>query len=351
MDIKSLQAGVNLGGWISQYQAYDYAHFDSFITKADIQQIASWGMDHVRLPVDYPVLESEDHPGKLNPRGTQYIDDCLEWCHEAGLGLVLDLHKAPGYSFTNTLEAGPMNLNTLFCEESMRTRFIALWEAVTRWYLGQAEDSLALELLNEMVLPDSAPWNTLAQKTITSIRAIDSHRLIVIGGNRYNAVDELQNIQVQEDPDLLHTFHFYLPMVVTHQRASWVKEMDLYDQKVDYPGIAPGLGEFLDQHPKYKPSYQRFIGFQICKDYLREALQPAVKFMQDTGRQLYCGEFGVIEQAPLQTRINWTRDFIDLLGEYGIGKAIWTYKAMDFGLVDASGKVVSQELIEVAASK
>lgn len=51
------QAGVNLGGWISQYHRLDPAHFDRFILKPDVQRIASWGMDHVRLPVDYPVLE------------------------------------------------------------------------------------------------------------------------------------------------------------------------------------------------------------------------------------------------------------------------------------------------------
>ena len=39
--------GVNLGGWISQFAAYDKAHFDSFITEKDIQNIASLGFDHV----------------------------------------------------------------------------------------------------------------------------------------------------------------------------------------------------------------------------------------------------------------------------------------------------------------
>ena len=36
-------------------------HFQSFITRADLRQIARWGMDHVRLPVDYPVVEDDSH--------------------------------------------------------------------------------------------------------------------------------------------------------------------------------------------------------------------------------------------------------------------------------------------------
>ena len=55
MDKQSLQRVVNLGGWLSQYPAYDPQHFESFITADDIKRMADWGMDHVRLPVDYPI--------------------------------------------------------------------------------------------------------------------------------------------------------------------------------------------------------------------------------------------------------------------------------------------------------
>ena len=351
MNSTSLKIGINLGGWISQYQQFDYDHFDTFIIESDIEQIAAWGMDHVRLPVDYPVIEAADQPGTLAPRGIQYLDNCLAWCQRAGLRLVLDLHKAPGYTFTNTLEAGPMNPNTLFSDPAMQDRFINLWEALTRRYLDQAEDTLAFELLNEMVLPDSAPWNALARQTITRLRQLDATRLIVIGGNHYNAVEELANIDVQDDPHLLYTFHSYQPMVVTHQRAPWVKEMDLYARTVDYPGEAPGLGEFLATHPKYKSGYAHLVGRRIDQKILREALQPAAAFIQKTGHPLYCGEFGVIDRAPLQTRIHWTRDFVAILNEYGIGRAIWSYKEMDFGLVDAESRVISEELVKAAVQR
>ena len=56
---ENFQKGVNLGGWISQFDKYDKEHFDTFITKKDIEYIASLGFDHVRVPVDYNVLEDE----------------------------------------------------------------------------------------------------------------------------------------------------------------------------------------------------------------------------------------------------------------------------------------------------
>jgi len=43
MDKSSLKIGINLGGWISQYPAYDHRHFKAFITVNDIKRIAGWG--------------------------------------------------------------------------------------------------------------------------------------------------------------------------------------------------------------------------------------------------------------------------------------------------------------------
>jgi hypothetical protein len=67
------------------------------------------------------------------------------------------------------------------------------------------------------------------------------------------------------------------------------------------------------------------------------------------GQPVYCREFGVYEGAPMYTRLNWTRDFILFLNESDIGRAYWTYKALDFGLVDKDGRDVDQGLIELAS--
>lgn len=63
------QVGVNLGGWLSQYPAYDHEHFNTFITGQDIHQITGWGADHIRLPIDYRILEDDDAPFKYKHSG------------------------------------------------------------------------------------------------------------------------------------------------------------------------------------------------------------------------------------------------------------------------------------------
>ena len=343
MNKNDLHTGVNLGGWLSQYPAYDFTHFDTFITSDDIKRIKDWGCDHVRLPVDYPVLENEKQPGNLNEKGMDYVRRGLNWCHNSGLKVILDLHKAPGFSFDHYQAA------TLFDDASLQTRFLNLWQTLVI-SLRDTTDFVAFELLNEIVLPDSNPWNLLVRKTIDCIRTIDTDRLIVIGGNYYNSASQLANLEAVTDPNILYTFHFYEPMVITHQKAKWVKALWDYNQVAQYPGVASNLAEFL----KSKPEYQNFLGPYVGKTLDRTTLladvQPALDFTRTNGKVVYCGEYGVIDCAPMRTRINWARDLISILHENNIGSAYWSYKGVDFGLIDQAGKAVSNELINIVCA-
>jgi hypothetical protein len=338
--------GVNLGGWLSQYARYDHAHFRSFITERDIERIAGWGLDHVRLPLDYPVLEDDAAPGVYREDGFATLDACFEWCRRRGLGVVLDLHHAPGYSFTNTLEPGMERRNVLFTEEAAQLRFIALWEAIARRYRS-AGLPLVYELLNEIVLPDSAPWNALAQRAIAALRAIDPACPIMIGGNQYNSASELKNITLSTDPLVCYTFHFYSPHLFTHQNAYWMNLTRTYTETLDYPGSFTGLTAYLQTHPEYQAEVGRLAERTLDRDLVLEFLQPALDFARASGRSLYCGEFGVIDRAPMESARRWHTDVIAALRQHGIGRAVWSYKAMDFGLVNAAGQVVDPALVEI----
>ena len=74
---------------------------DTFIRRDDIQEIAQAGFNSVRLPFGYWCLEGLETLGlRYHPfvgPCMEYIDDAVEWCREARLSLVLDLHAAPGF--------------------------------------------------------------------------------------------------------------------------------------------------------------------------------------------------------------------------------------------------------------
>ena len=70
------------------------AFTERFLTRDDMLAIAAEGMNHVRLPLNARRLIDAD--GRLLPEGFTPIDRCIDWCREAGLWVVLDLHGAPG---------------------------------------------------------------------------------------------------------------------------------------------------------------------------------------------------------------------------------------------------------------
>ena len=73
---EGFEHGINLGGWLSQCD-YSKERYDKFITEEDIRTIASWGLDHIRLPIDYNLVETED--GSYIEEGFAYIDKAVEY--------------------------------------------------------------------------------------------------------------------------------------------------------------------------------------------------------------------------------------------------------------------------------
>ena len=77
-----LERGINLGGYLSQC-VHNTEHYDAFIQEEDIRKIASMGFDHVRLAIDYEVLE--DEYGRTREEGFAYVTRVVEWCKRQGL--------------------------------------------------------------------------------------------------------------------------------------------------------------------------------------------------------------------------------------------------------------------------
>ena len=133
--------GVNLGGWFSQCD-HTEERYDTFIKEEDFAVIKSWGADHVRLPVDYELLE--DAEGEPRESGYIRLERVADQCRNAGLNLSIDLHKTAGFSF----DPGEKEVG-FFAEEKYRERFCRLWERIAE-RMGERHDMLAFELLNEV---------------------------------------------------------------------------------------------------------------------------------------------------------------------------------------------------------
>lgn len=334
------QHGVNLGGWLSQCDATTQEHFDGFITKADIQWISGMGLDHVRLPVDYNLIEDES--GAPIEEGLRHIDDCVEWCAVAGLNVLLDLHKAYGYTF-DPLDSDA-DREIFFHDGALQARFIALWRRLAERYGNRGD--VAFDLLNEVVSPNVCDaWNDIADRAIAAIREIAPDVWIVVGGVRYNNVRSVPLLAPPHDARVVYNFHCYEPMIFTHQKAYWVAGMPA-DLDVAYPDRMEryeALSEQLsfDLAGAIAGQKVRALGPQ----FFEALFAPALEAAERNGAPLYCGEYGVIDQAPTADTLRWMRDISAVFNRHGIGRALWNYKRKDFGLIDAHYDAIRDAMI------
>jgi hypothetical protein len=211
-------------------------------------------------------------------------------------------------------------------------------------------------LLNEVVEASPAEWNSLASRAMEAIRKSDPERWVIVGGTRYNSIGALQDITILDDPRVAYTVHYYNHILFTHQKARWTKVCADYEKftdgaQVPYPGEIPRLAEFLAAYPQYK-SYARAAGRRLDAAWMRTDFQPAIDFGRDTGKPLYCGEYGVIRHAPLESKDRWYADLTALCVQHRIGRAAWSYKDGSFGFVDPrTNKPLDDELVQLAAAK
>ena len=334
------QKGVNLGGWFSQCD-HTEERYDTFIRDDDFAVIRSWGADHVRLPIDYELLEDKD--AQPLEGGYARLQHVVDVCRENGLHLIFDLHKTAGFSFdANEGEAG------FFDSEKYQERFDCLWEHIADRF-GQNSELLAFELLNEITEQSyCAAWNRIAAECIRRIRGKAPDVPILVGGYWHNSARSVKDIAVPLDDHIVYNFHCYEPLIFTHQGANWIPGMD---PAFRIP-VTAGFGE-MSEAAKANGA-ESFAGYDayapettLSADYFRAFMEEAVRTAEERGVPLYCGEYGVIDRAAPEQALVWFGMIHEAFESYGIGRAAWSYRKMDFGLSDERMDAVRPELIKL----
>ncbi len=342
---EGFQKGVNLGGWISQFDSYDKAHFDTFITEADIQEIARLGFDHVRVPVDYILLEEED--GTPKEDGFLYLARCREWCEKAGLNLLVDLHECYGYSF-DPLKKG-MDRERFFYDEKLQERFMNLWRRIAAYFRDYPKQ-VAFEPLNEVVLQEVADaWNKVASSWIRMMRQIVPDSWLVVGGVCYSSVITVPLLKIPLDEKIVYNFHCYEPMIFTHQGAYWMENMP-GDFRIGYPEkleVYQEADRRMALSDEQAGAVFRKDIREIGPEFFEAIFAPALEKAKKDDVPLYCGEYGVIELADCRDTLRWLKDIHTVMNRHGIGRALWNYREKDFGFVGGHFAKIRKDFIEV----
>lgn len=319
-----VRKGTNIAHWLSQSEARGEKRA-AFFTKSDIQKIVTLGFDHIRLPIDEEQLWDEN--GNRHKAAFQLLKNGIDWCQESGLRVIVDLHILRSHHFNAAVKP-------LWTDAKEQEKFFDLWRDLSKTLKEYPNNLVAYELMNEAVAEDHESWNRLLVNAFRAIREIEPERTIVIGSNRWQSTETFDALKVPEnDPNILLSFHFYEPFLLTHYKAKWTF-LKAYNGPVHYPGVILSKSEYEKLPNDIKPEVEEYVDVEFNKALLLKKWRKPIQKAKEMGLPLYCGEFGIIANAPKTDTLNWYKDMIALFEETGIGFANWNYKSDNFGLLN-----------------
>lgn len=222
--------------------------------------------------------------------------------------------------------------HNLWNNAEARKHFITIWKQIQNELKKYPNDLLAYELLNEPTAPTAAAWNNLAAQTLAEIRKQEPNRKVVIGSNLWNNVSQFPYLEVPSgDRNIILTFHFYNPHLLTHYQASWHCLFANITVPVKYPGQMVSDDDFNTLSPADQAAVSS-EGRTFDKATLKTLMKQAIDKAKALGLQVWCGEYGCYNKTPQQSRLKWIEDVSQICREYGIGHCLWNFQG-GFGFV------------------
>lgn len=161
-------------------------HWGSWITQEDIDEIQSYGLNTIRVPVGYWMKEDlVDRNSEHFPKGGfEYLERLCGWASDAGLYIIIDLHGAPGAQTPDNPFTGQYTSDPGFYQEDQYERALKFLE----WIAEQVHQNDKfrnvgmLEIVNEPVQDadkaGSVRWNYYPKAFDVSIQHFHPSSLI-----------------------------------------------------------------------------------------------------------------------------------------------------------------------------
>jgi hypothetical protein len=143
---------------------------ESWVTEADFDRIRAAGMNCVRLPVTYDLLEEPD--------GWTWIDRCVAWAEKRGMYVILDLHGVPGRQ-SGSDHTGEAGVDRFFKEPALVEKAAAVWTKIAARYKDRSAVA-GYDLINEpMSAPDPTTLYLVEDRLYRAVRAADPRHIVI----------------------------------------------------------------------------------------------------------------------------------------------------------------------------
>jgi endoglucanase len=288
------------------------AHFwnefrDVYITEADIRFIKAAGFNTVRVPLNWRLFvepgqtQGDGGADRFEGQGWALLDRLVQWCRDAGLRVIIDLHAAPGGQTGVNHDDGP-GFPLMFYVPRDRALTVALWQKLASHYRDDPT-VLGYDLLNEPISPYSdmdylnPRLEPFYRDIVTAIRGVDPNHVVMLAGAQWSL-----NFAVFDRPfdsNVLYTYHMFW---ADPTRAALQRYVD-FSNRWNVPVLIGETGEFNDEwNDKFRRLNERLgIGWCFWTYKNLETGSSVVSIVKPAGWDLIAGA-GSSETGVLPTR-------------------------------------------------
>jgi len=286
---------------------------EHFFTAADAAYLASLGLNMIRLPFHYRLLEDDDAPFEIRPDGFKHIDRLIRQCADHGILTVLDLHVVPGWQNSDWHCDNPTHTSQFWRQRVFQDRVVNLWRAIADHYRDEPWVA-GYNPINEPADPTATKVGPYYLRLVETIREIDQNHIIFLDGNRY-----AHDFHIFGDPlpNVVYSPHDYPPPGFT--------------PGVRYPGVMTPMhvvaaeeGDRIDTAAAARDwETEKYWGVkEVEQDFLTR-----IEYMRGTGTPIMVGEFNAIFTGDQEIDDGRVRLLTDQLGVFRKYDASWTYWA------------------------
>ena len=264
----------------------------NFIQESDISRIALLGLNCLRVPFHYRIVENA--PYRYRSEGIAYLDRVVQWARRYHLWVILDFHGAPGCQ-NHDWHSDSYGKADLWKNKEYQHRSFALWEFVADRYKEEPQIA-GYDLLNEAVLKDTRLLNRFYRQLIKRIRTVDRNHILFIEGNRWGI--DMECLEEFDDDNHVLSAHSYEPLDFTFN----------FVPHLPYPLKTKG---------------------RIWNKAVIKKLLLRYKIISDRRSvPIFVGEFGVNYREGVYGEHRWVKDVLGCFKEFGFHWTYWTYKAI-----------------------
>ncbi|MBV8573450.1 MAG: cellulase family glycosylhydrolase [Acetobacteraceae bacterium] len=310
-----LRRGVNITNWFRYPPSLAPAALRGYMGDPAIADLSRAGFTFVRLAVQPEILLAAS--GDANQQMIALVLEAVQRLEQGGLGVIVEVHPITWHLDTSAAD---------------RASLLTVWSALGT-ALAPLDPHLTFpEIVNEPVFQKNpADWESLQISALATIRAALPQSTVVLTGNQWGGIDGLLRLHPVADPNVIYSFHFYEPTVLTTLGA--------YQPGLDAAALAalpfPVLNAQACQDiPATEPTrsaIRAYCGQRLNAARVARRISEAAAWGRLNNAVVLAGEFGARDKLNPSARLAWLAAATSGFEARGIGWALWGYED-SFGL-------------------